>query len=126
MLWTSLFVVFVLIFFASLQTHLPTKISNKIKCFDSSSNLIICDYSNHLVRIIKNGRCETLAGSGQPESVDGYHTNAKFNCPFGAAITKDDILYVSESNAIRLINVSTKMVSTVAGDGTKAFSDGFG
>lgn len=82
-------------------------------------NLFVADASNFRVRkvVISTGQTTTLAGSGAQGSVDGNGLTASFSWLYG--ITTDGInVYVSQSDRIRKIVISTGAVSTLAGGGT--------
>jgi hypothetical protein len=69
----------------------------------------------------------TFAGSGSPGSNNGIGTNASFNSPFGIAVDNFNA-YVAdtENRRIRMINIATGQVTTLAGSGLEGSSDGFG
>ena len=90
------------------------------------TNLYVADSFNHLIRQIgiDNRSVTTLAGSGSFGSSNGVGTSAKFKRPYG--ITTDGTnLYVADSdnNLIRQIVISTKAVTTLAGDGSQGSTD---
>lgn len=94
-----------------------------------SDNLYVADGSNHRIRkiVIATGVTTTFAGNGTNSSLDGTGTSATFNSPVG--ITNDGTsLYVSEYTGckVRRINASTQAVTTVAGSGTQASTNGTG
>src|SRR5229473_7754371 len=66
----------------------------------------------------------TIAGSGSPGNVDGIGTAAQFNSPFGVAIGSG-VAYVADTGnrAIRSVDLTTRIVSTLALTGTSAFVD---
>lgn len=73
------------------------------------------------------GTWETLAGSGVQHSEDGIGTAAQLSTPVGLALLEEDeeggagqFLFVSEwtGHRIRRIDLSTREVTTIAGDGT--------
>ncbi|MEI6092771.1 MAG: hypothetical protein WCQ47_03715, partial [bacterium] len=81
------------------------------------TNLYVADTNNQVVRkiVIANGNVTTLAGSaGENSSIDGTGTNAKFNYPYGIT-SNGNYLYVTENHTIRKIEISTGMVTTLAG-----------
>ena len=93
-------------------------------------NLYVADSANHVIRkiIISTGQVSTIAGQvGTSGSSDGIGSNASFNGPEGLAI-HGSVLYVSEKvgNRIRQIDLTKKEVSTLAGSGTQASTDGIG
>jgi hypothetical protein len=96
--------------------------------WDSSGYLFVTDQVNNNVRrIVKNTRnVTTVAGVGNPGYLDGPGTQALFNAPSGVASWYNEVMVCDfENNRIRFITPS-KMVTTIAGDGTGAFLDGAG
>jgi sugar lactone lactonase YvrE len=94
-----------------------------------TDNIIyVADASNNRIRAISLSTTQvtTLAGSSAGYS-NAVGTNAKFDGPL-ALVFRTGYLYVSDSNnnAIRAINIGTKQVTTLAGDGTAGSSDGTG
>lgn len=91
------------------------------------------DPGNHSIRrLVQSGSgfmVETFAGNGVPGYIDGAGDVARFNTPTGLALSPDGaFLYVADTanNRIRRINLATRRVETVAGDGTFAGIDGPG
>ena len=66
----------------------------------------------------------TFAGSGNIGMHDGWGKNASFNFPMGIVFDTNNNLYVADSgnNVVRKIT-SQGFVSTVAGNGTRGYSD---
>ena len=91
------------------------------------TNLYVADTNSHTIRKIgiDNRSVTTLAGTvGSSGSANGVGTLASFNFPKG--ITTDGTnLYVADSdnNLIRQIVISTKAVTTLAGDGSQGSTD---
>ena len=93
--------------------------------------LYVADYFNDRIRQIDlaTAKVSVLAGSHGSGHADGTGADAKFNRPFGLALTPSGShLFVgdAENNRIRMISVATAAVSTVAGSGSAAFADGVG
>lgn len=96
------------------------------------TNLYVAEGGNHTIRkiVIATGEVTTLAGSaGVSGSANGTGSNARFNYPF--AITTDGTyIYVvdTNNNTIRKIEISTQIVTTLAGDALvpAAHADGIG
>lgn len=61
----------------------------------------------------------TFAGDGQFGLVDGPRTQAQFNAPEDVAVDEFDNLFIADTgnHAIRMINATTGLVSTIAGRG---------
>jgi hypothetical protein len=95
------------------------------------NNLYIVDTSNQTIRKLElaTGKVTTLAGRvGKRGYKDGIGNDARFNIPQGIAIDGDN-LYVTDvaSNCIRKISISTREVTTLAGNpGTPGRKDGTG
>ena len=85
--------------------------------------------SNMVRRIhTETGQVETLAGGGQSDfgCVDGAFSVAKFNQPWGMAVS-GNLLYVADSgnNVIREMNLASRTVQTLAGAaGMWEYADG--
>ena len=94
---------------------------------DSSGSMYIADTFNHRIRKITAGVVSTLAGNGSNAFADGNGTNASFNYPTGVAVDSSGNVFVSDTdnNRIRKIT-SAGIVSTFAGNGTAASTDGNG
>lgn len=93
------------------------------------ANLYVADSNNHTIRkiVISTGVVTTLAGSaGVNGSTDGIGTSALFSFPVG--ITTDGInLYVTDDSAIRKIDISSGVVTTLAGSsGVSSWANGIG
>jgi DNA-binding beta-propeller fold protein YncE len=94
-------------------------------------NAISTDYLGHRVRLIdiNTKQVTNLAGDGTPSSSDGVGTNAQFNQPMAASYHPDGLtalIGTYNGNLLRHIDIASKQVTPVAGDGTSDFSDGVG
>ena len=95
---------------------------------DSANNLYIADTHNHRIRRIDatTGLIATIAGTG----IQGFSgdttpaTAATLALPHGLTIDANGDLYLADTanHRIRRINATTDLITTVAGDGTQAFS----
>jgi sugar lactone lactonase YvrE len=95
---------------------------------DGSGNLYVSDSSNHTIRKISPmGMVTTVAGSpGQPGTVNGNGSNARFNYPRGLAVDAAGNLFVADqqNHAIRKVTPAGD-VSTFAGTlGQSGFAEG--
>jgi len=97
-------------------------------CSDGNGNLYVSDSSNNKIRKIEisSGIVSTFAGSTQGY-YDSVGTSARFHSPAGICYDGNGNLYVSDSNnsKIRKINISTKIVTTIAGS-SSGYLDGIG
>ena len=96
---------------------------------DSSGNIFISDSGNNLVRRIDafTGIITTVAGSVNLHGYGGDNgpaTQASLNTPNGIAIDVAGDLYIADTgnNAVRMVNSSTGVITTVAGNGAATFS----
>jgi len=91
-----------------------------------SDTLYVVDTGGNTVRAlaVSTGAVATVAGSSAG-ILDGFGTSAKFDTPWGVAIT-GATLYVTDTgnNVLRAINVVSKAVTTIVGDGTQGVTDG--
>jgi sugar lactone lactonase YvrE len=91
--------------------------------FDGSGNLYIADWASERIRKVDgiSGIITTVAGSGN----GGYNgdniaaTSANLNAPYDVAIDPSGNIIIADyyNSRIRKVNVSTSLISTVAGTG---------
>ena len=99
---------------------------------DGNGNLYICDTLNFTIRklVISTGAVTTIAGlAGSSGSSDGTGTSALFNYPTFITYDGNGNLYICDSgnNTIRKLEISTGVVTTIAGlAGSSGSSDGTG
>lgn len=99
---------------------------------DSEGNLYVADTNNNAIRkvVVATGAVTTLAGTaGVSGSSDGTGAAALFRAPLGMVSDKAGNLYVADlfNHAIRRIEVSTGVVTTLAGTlGVLGSADGTG
>src|SRR5262249_18504388 len=95
---------------------------------DGNGSLFIADVGNHRVRKldIATNNVTTFAGSGANGVADGTGTGAQFKNPTGTPTEGLGTLYVSDSNRIRQIVISSAVVTTIAGQTTAGSTDAVG
>src|SRR5688572_13096008 len=75
---------------------------------DSNDTIYVTDYSNHVIRIIRDGSVSTLAGKpGQRGKKDGKGEDALFNNPHGICMDSKGFLLVADNGNCCLRRVST-------------------
>lgn len=86
---------------------------------DADSNVVVGDYGNNRIRVItKSGEVTTIAGSGNPSSVDGQGTKASLSYPTGVAVTSDGSIITAESGANKIRRVEASLLAmSVSGAG---------
>jgi sugar lactone lactonase YvrE len=95
---------------------------------DIAGNLYLADTHNHLIRKItaSTGRITTIAGNGLLgfSGDAAVATAASLALPHGLSLDVTGNIYLAdtENHRIRRIDVITGIITTVAGDGTQAFS----
>ena len=98
------------------------KFPSKIIAGDNGS-IWISDYGNNRVlKIDKTGKIVETIGKGEKGFDDGNFSTATFNGPQGLAV-RNDSLWIADSknNSIRLADLATKRVITVAGNGKMGY-----
>ncbi len=93
---------------------------------DAAGNVYIADNGNERIRMVDvNGDISTIAGNGNPSFV-GNNSPAKSAQldPYDVALDHAGNLYVADraNHYIRKINLTTMVISTVAGIGTPGYS----
>ncbi len=93
--------------------------------YDTSGNLYIALRNDHLVRKVDlNGIITTVAGTGtEGFSGDGAAaTSAQLDSPTGVAVDANGNLYIADSRNHRVREVSSGIITTIAGTGTAGYS----
>jgi hypothetical protein len=98
---------------------------------DAAGNLYISDAGNHVVRKVDvNGVITTIAGNGTAgfSGDDGPATDAQLREPFGLDIDLAGNLIIADfrNNRIRRVDLTTGVISTIAGNGLTGFPVGDG
>jgi DNA-binding beta-propeller fold protein YncE/peroxiredoxin len=97
----------------------PLSFPSKVLADEKSDRLFISDTSHNRIIIAKlDGTLLEVIGNGKQGFTNGNFASATFNHPNGFALDGDK-LYVADTqnHAIRTINLTTKIVSTIAGTG---------
>ncbi len=100
---------------------------------DSSGNVYIADTSNNRIRKVTTttGKISTIAGSSTSASYSGDNgaaTSATLNYPAFVALDSTGNVYIADSNnnRIRVVTISTGIISTIAGSSTSGSYSGDG
>ena len=88
---------------------------------DASGNLYIADTVNYRLRKVSGGIITTLAGGGAPVGQNGPAINAQLESPMGIAVDPSGNLYIADSVASRVFEVSGGVIGVAAGNGTNGF-----
>lgn len=95
---------------------------------DDSGNFLIADSANNRIRKVDaiTGIISTIAGTGQ-DSYNGDQiaaTSANLNFPTSVVVDSAGNLFITDSfhNRVRKVDAVSKMISTVAGNGTPDFT----
>jgi len=93
---------------------------------DSAGHIYVCDTGNRRIALFSGGQLVTVAGIGTPGfSGDGKSAKlAQLNDPAGLAVDSAGNLYIGDTNnqRIREVNISTGIITTIAGNGTAGYS----
>ena len=90
-----------------------------------NGKLIVADTGNRRLRVVEeNGKTTTLAGNGEPDSIDGFLTEASFVAPMAVAVGNFGEIYVADGNSIRVVGRRVfPMVETISNT-ARGFADG--
>lgn len=79
----------------------------------SDGGIIVADIGNTRIRLIKNGKVTTIAGSGEPGQLDGKPLEATFKYPMDLVMNRDTVLIADAgTNMIRKL-IPGKEVTTI-------------
>ena len=104
------------------QPDTPLYFPGKVLVDTKGSRILIADSTHHRIVVTDmDGKKIAIAGMGQPGRLDGAFEKAQFDDPQGMAI-RDDVVYVADrkNNTIRRLDLKTRMVTTIAGNGKQA------
>lgn len=87
-------------------------------------SLLIADFLNNRVRLLKDGHVSTVAGSGVAGFADGPALHAQLNGPSGLAAAPDGSIYISDAKNHRVRLLQNGELRTVAGSGVAGFAEG--
>jgi DNA-binding beta-propeller fold protein YncE len=93
-------------------------------CTDDSGNLYIADVGNYVIRKVNtHGIISTFAGNGTPDfSGDGGPATLAGMEPYSVAIDHRGYLYTGTGARIRRVSLSTRIITTYAGDDTAGYN----
>lgn len=86
--------------------------------------LLVADSGNHAIRKIQYGQVSTLVGTGNGGYKDGPLSSAELHAPNGLAYDASGALLFADSGSNRIRRIAGGVVSTVAGNGATALTDG--
>lgn len=91
-----------------------------------NGSIYVADSANHAIRLITGDGVITVAGNGTPGFADGDSSISQLRNPRGIEFLDDTTLVIADSgnNRIRSLNIATNELTTLAGDGRIAISDG--
>jgi sugar lactone lactonase YvrE len=98
---------------------------------DTASNLYIADTHNQCIRKLNltTGVITTIAGSTSGFSGDGASAlSAQLSLPTALALDSSGNLYIADTgnHRIRKLNLTTSIITTIAGNGTQGYSGDLG
>ena len=94
-----------------------------------NGSIAVTDFSGNRIRVISlSGYVSTLAGTGGAGSSNGPLLSSTFNAPTALAADSFYNLYVVDklNHKVRLVNITSRLVSTVVGTGSATWADGIG
>ena len=94
----------------------------------AGGSVLIADYANHRIRLFNTitGVIETVAGNGVGgfSGDGGPATSASIGSPLGGAFDAAGLVYIADfgNSRVRMLNLSSGIISTVAGNGVQSYS----
>jgi diguanylate cyclase (GGDEF)-like protein len=91
--------------------------------------IYIADYGNHCIREVDvaTNKIRTICGTGEPgySGDGGYGQKAQLNGPFWVCVWKEKHLLIAdaENDCIRILNLKTKIINTLTGNGKCGYID---
>jgi trimeric autotransporter adhesin len=89
---------------------------------DSAGNIYIADATNNRIRKVSGGTITTIAGGGAALGDGGPATSAQLSSPTDVVVDLSGNLYIADGGNNRIRKVTAGTITTVAGNGTGAFS----
>ncbi len=92
---------------------------------DTSHNVYIDDQGNGRIRLVNSsGIISTFAGGGFSMAEGVPATTASLSSPLGLAFDTSGNLYITDqgNNRIRMVNMTTRLITTIAGNGVTGYS----
>jgi sugar lactone lactonase YvrE len=95
--------------------------------FDPAGNLYIAETANHVIRKVDiNGNITTIAGTGTQgfSTISGPANSTQLDSPQGLALDTANNLYIADTHnhVIRKLNLTSGILTTIAGTGAPGFS----
>lgn len=107
-------------YLAQAQLNGPTGLA-----FDGAGKLYIADRLNNMIRVVSAGKVYAFAGSKTAGKLNGTGTAARFNRPLALAIWGNTLHVADAFNyQIRVVDLKSKAVTTLAGSGSFGSKDG--
>ena len=89
-------------------------------------SIYISDSQNNRIRLVFNGTITTFAGNGTKgfSGDGGPAASAELSNPYGVAVDASGNVYIADTlnNRVRMVNVGTGIINTVAGNGAPSYS----
>lgn len=90
----------------------------------SEGRIFFVEPSRHMIRELRNGHIQTIAGTGNAGFVDGPALKAEFNFPVAISAAADGNMYICDALNHRIRLLANGEVRTLAGTGITKCSDG--